>query len=67
MNAVSLRTESFTAVDQPNSLFKPQIAVTKAALRSRFHSHLVIQRIISDMENAVLTKAEPLKVDHGTS
>ena len=28
MNAVSLRTESFTAVDQPNSLFKSQTAVT---------------------------------------
>jgi hypothetical protein len=27
MNAVSLRTESFTAVDQPNSLFKSQTAV----------------------------------------
>ena len=28
MNAVSLRTESFTAVEQPNSLFKSQTAVT---------------------------------------
>src|SRR6185503_10682258 len=28
MNAVSLRTESVTAVDQPNSLFKSQTAVT---------------------------------------
>ena len=28
MNAVSLRTESFTAVDQPDSLFKSQTAVT---------------------------------------
>src|SRR6476620_7203081 len=28
MNVVSLRTESVTAVDQPNSLFKSQTAVT---------------------------------------
>src|SRR4051794_36303192 len=35
MNAVSPRIESFTAVDQPNSLFKSQTAVTSASTPSK--------------------------------